>query len=111
MTYSDYVIEKSGAKSLRIVVPCFSGEEDFSFCARMNSFYESAVGRLYAYALSLLETAERRARFSCTYEVAEQEDSLNVILHLSYNQSGRRSMRKTLSHEWKRGNVVSRTVG
>lgn len=110
MTYSDNIIEKSGVRSLRIAVPCFSGDDDFAACSRMNSFYSSAAGDIYSYAVSLLDSAERRARYSCVYTVVPEGEQVSVVLHLSYSASNERSRRRTVTHVWKNGNIVSRSV-
>ena len=110
MTYSEYVIEKSGPRSYRISLPCFRGEDDFFACSRMNRFYESAAGDLYKYALSTVESAERRARFSCLFDVTEEEGGTKVVLHLSCHKAGERSKRKSVTHVWKNGNIVMRSA-
>ena len=110
MTYSDNVIEISGVRSARIILPCFSGNDDFAACSRMNSFYSSAAGDLYAYAESLFESAARRARYSCVYTVVPEDEQISVVLHLSYSTSDERSRRRTVTHVWKNGNIIRRSV-
>ena len=110
MTYSDHVIEHGSACPAVITLPCFSGDDDFYVCARMNDFYSSAAGDIYAYALSLAENAPRRARFFCTYEIADDGDGTTVALHLSFSAAGERTRRRTVTHVWKDGFVVSKSV-
>ena len=110
MTYSDYVIEYGGHCPAVITLPCFSGDDDFSVCSRMNGFYESAAGEIYAYAVSLAEKAPRRSRFFCTYEVAEEEDCTAVKLRLSFSVAGERTRRRTVVHKWKSGFVIEKSV-
>lgn len=107
MTYSDYVIEHGGACPAVITLPCFSGD-NFSVCAKMNSFYSSAAGDIYSYALELAENTPRRARFFCTYEVNDKDSVVSVVLHLSYSRVGERSLRKNITHVWKDGYVIKK---
>ena len=110
MTYTDYVIEIYGARSARIVLPCFSAEDGFAVCSRMNSFYSSAAGDIYSYAVSLIDSAERRARYSCVYTVVPEDEQVSVVLHLSYSAWNERSRRRTVTHVWKNGNIIRRSV-
>ncbi len=111
MIHTEYVIEKNGAKSVRISLPCFSGEDDFAVCAVMNRFYSSAADQIYLYAASLLESAERRARFTCLYDTADDEKGFTVTLRMSYMRQGSRAERKTLSHTWRNGHIISKSLG
>lgn len=111
MIHTEYVIEKTGARSVRISLPCFSGEDDFAVCAAMNRFYSSAADQIYLYAVSLLDPAERRARFTCLYDTAEDEKGFTVTLRLSYTHQGSRAERKTLSHTWRGGHIISKSLG
>lgn len=111
MDHCENVIEKPGARSVRISLPCFSSDADSRACTRMNSFYSHAADEIYEYALSLVESAEGRARFACTYEAEMSESDATVTLHLSYSRIGTRTMRKSVTHRWRGGHVVGKSIG
>ncbi len=110
MNYSDYSISKDGARAYSITLPCFSDDEQFYNAIRMNRFYAGVMGELYRFAEKVCETQERRTAYRCTYSVYECDSGEQVDLMLSLSRLGKKTLRKTVSHVWKNGHIVSEHI-
>jgi len=107
MYYSDYSISKDGARAYSLTLPCFSSDEKFYEAIRMNRFYAAVMGELYRFAEKLSETQGRRSAYRCIYTVSECDGGKRVDLTLSLSRLGKKTLRKTISHIWKSGYIVS----
>lgn len=103
-------IKTDGAKSISIILPCFESNERFYEASRINKFYESAAASLYSYATECIATDARRAIFSCKYEISYNDDKIRISLRLSLKISGKQTVRKSLSHTWQNGYIISKEI-
>ena len=110
MYYSDYSISKDGARAYSLTLPCFSDYEQFYEAARMNRFYAAVMRELYNFAENVCETQWRRVTYRCTYTVSECDCGKRVDLILSLSRLGKKTLRKTISHIWKSGYIVSEHI-
>jgi hypothetical protein len=117
MDYNEYVISESGALSYRIAVPCFVGEgADFLVAARMNRFYCSALSEMFRYASAKANAGVRRRSYVCSFCVDDCDNrTIRVTLLVSERlvpMDGGRSqtLRKEISHVWREGVIIKKTV-
>lgn len=88
-----------------IVLPVFS---DLKGDDAMNRFYSRAAEVIYNYAQRVC--GEKFVRFCCTCEVEEGEGTLTVRILLSLHRRGEKTSRKTISHVWKNGYIIKKSV-
>jgi len=117
MEYNEFVISATGALSYKIAVPCFSGEnDDFFIAARMNRFYSSALSEMYGYATASSNKNVRRRSYTCSFCIDERDvGTISVALIVAERlvpRDGSRSqtMRKEISHVWRDGVIIKKTV-
>ena len=117
MDYNEYVISESGALSYRISVPCFIGDGgDFLVAARMNRFYNAALSEMFRYVTTLKISDVRRRSYNCSFRITE-DDSMTVCVTLIISERilpsdcGRsQTMRKEVTHKWREGVIIKKTI-
>ena len=107
-TWREFRISREGRRGFLLVLPVFEDPDTPEDAARMNRFYRTASEDLYAAALDAIGGDARRIFYRCGTDVEEREEGTQVTLSLSLDVSGERTKRKTITHLWRDGVILSR---
>lgn len=88
-----------------VFTPAENSRHEAKHADRMNKFYEffRSDAESYIQSEDFPSGAKYRAECRCT----EEDGALKVILTLSLHYRGRCTARRTLSHLWKNGVIIS----
>ncbi|MBR5365611.1 MAG: hypothetical protein IK132_05170 [Clostridia bacterium] len=107
-TWREFRISREGRRGFLLVLPVFEDPDAPEDAARMNRFYRTASEDLYAAALDAIGRDARRIFYRCGTDVEECDAGTRVTLSLSLSVSGERTRRKTITHLWRDGVILSR---
>ena len=107
-TWREFRISREGRRGFLLILPVFEDTDAPEDAARMNRFYRTASEDLYATALDAIGGDARRIFYRCDADVAETDAGTRVTLSLSLSVSGERTKRKTITHLWRDGVLLSR---
>ncbi|MCR4905378.1 MAG: hypothetical protein K6A33_04795 [Clostridiales bacterium] len=106
--WREFRISREGRRGFLLILPVFEDTDAPEDAARMNRFYRTASEDLYAAALDAIGGDARRIFYRCDADVAETDAGTRVTLSLSLSVSGERTRRKTITHLWRDGVLLSR---
>ena len=92
---------------IKIVLPVFDECEYASF---RNRFYSSAADIIYTYGKKAVESY--KCAFSCLF-VEENSDDVEeaaITLEISIRRRGERVLKRYITHYWKGGRLLRKTV-
>ena len=107
-TWREFRISREGRRGFLLILPVFEDTDAPEDAARMNRFYRTASEDLYGAALDAVGGGARRIFYRCDTDVEETEEGTRVTLSLSLSASGERTKRKTITHLWRDGVILSR---
>ena len=92
---------------IKIVLPVF---DECDYASVRNRFYSSAADVIYTYAKKAIESC--KCTFICSFieEDSEKEEEASITLELSMRRRGERTLRRCITHCWRGGRLLKKTV-